>query len=861
MKSIKKYNIIEPDFNSELEEVAEIPEKVSAGTEVDGGHPSPREEDGLIAGSGDLEERAVPLGAHEEPMIIVDEYAGEHNVSGLSRAKKRQSLLKKELTVGDASARGDEFDVGSVAAEIDALVKREPIQAPKTGPEPGPARRADNEEDMPLVSRHMDFMDTPEEDDGSVAIDEDDDIDLDYYSLDELKSGMTDPLESFEFTPPVKEPPPPREETAEPKNETRGKAPFPREPVKKKKRAVKENTITIEIPEDLRKKLPKGFSMDDLGIIDLREAEAIANEGIILLTEDELIDELEEFDLMPGEIGRPSDLMDEAAGEETEYLGEEEEADQPDEPGEAEFLEEAEGPVRVLAREEILEESPRSDAAAEEIIEAGGVKAEADERLSGADGKETEQRKEQPVPREEARRVMESAEDEKELPAIPVGDHRPEPEENEDLRAVDESFTAVEEFPVAAASTEPPPSPKAETAGDTVNEPFFEETIEIDRRYAKKETSAGEVEDFREALPAETEPVAEESEPVMEEIEVIAKPPVERASLMVREVLPPQLLKPREGDGAVRFIDDVLVETPEDQKDSTLTVDELERISSEIIQVVEGDAMLLAEGDSYDDFTRVAGIMRGSSPAFEDLLQDLNEEQVYRDDEIGFVSSVFEAEDYGDYIKTIDEKPGRASGRKESSAVEIIGLEKKEISELENSVFMKEYEKINIEEALGGIRPGMDQPRDDVRLLKRCRFIMTRPDSLSPEERKSIEEDVLSDTALVYEENVDQVKERLDALKKHQPHSHPGTALSDAVVVDEASAPSVDISNKVFIIDDKTDLERFFSTIPEDKRENLAKLLKYLDGLFEKLPEEVIRNFASSEYFDIYTKVLNDLGV
>jgi hypothetical protein len=52
-----------------------------------------------------------------------------------------------------------------------------------------------------------------------------------------------------------------------------------------------------------------------------------------------------------------------------------------------------------------------------------------------------------------------------------------------------------------------------------------------------------------------------------------------------------------------------------------------------------------------------------------------------------------------------------------------------------------------------------------------------------------------------------------------------------------------------------------FREFPDEKQDDLKKLMKYLDGLFEKLPEDVVRNFADSEYFDIYVNVLNDMGV
>ena len=70
-----------------------------------------------------------------------------------------------------------------------------------------------------------------------------------------------------------------------------------------------------------------------------------------------------------------------------------------------------------------------------------------------------------------------------------------------------------------------------------------------------------------------------------------------------------------------------------------------------------------------------------------------------------------------------------------------------------------------------------------------------------------------------------------------------------------------DITDRVVILDDKEDVERFISGFPEQKQMNIKMLLRYLDGLFERLPEETIKKFASSDYFDLYLKVLNELGV
>lgn len=68
-----------------------------------------------------------------------------------------------------------------------------------------------------------------------------------------------------------------------------------------------------------------------------------------------------------------------------------------------------------------------------------------------------------------------------------------------------------------------------------------------------------------------------------------------------------------------------------------------------------------------------------------------------------------------------------------------------------------------------------------------------------------------------------------------------------------------DITDKVVIIEDYEMVQKFADKFPQKNR-NLVKLLSYLDGLFEKLPEEVIHKFVESDYFDLYSTLLQEMG-
>ncbi len=68
----------------------------------------------------------------------------------------------------------------------------------------------------------------------------------------------------------------------------------------------------------------------------------------------------------------------------------------------------------------------------------------------------------------------------------------------------------------------------------------------------------------------------------------------------------------------------------------------------------------------------------------------------------------------------------------------------------------------------------------------------------------------------------------------------------------------MDITDRVVILEDEAEIENFANRFPE-KKEDLIKLFTYFDGLFEKLPEDIIMKFADSEYFDLYMKVINEM--
>jgi hypothetical protein len=55
--------------------------------------------------------------------------------------------------------------------------------------------------------------------------------------------------------------------------------------------------------------------------------------------------------------------------------------------------------------------------------------------------------------------------------------------------------------------------------------------------------------------------------------------------------------------------------------------------------------------------------------------------------------------------------------------------------------------------------------------------------------------------------------------------------------------------------------EAVSSGIPDNLKDEIRTVLKYMDHLLEALPDEKIQEFASSDYFVMYKKLFEDLGL
>lgn len=142
-------------------------------------------------------------------------------------------------------------------------------------------------------------------------------------------------------------------------------------------------------------------------------------------------------------------------------------------------------------------------------------------------------------------------------------------------------------------------------------------------------------------------------------------------------------------------------------------------------------------------------------------------------------------------------------------------------------------------------------------------------DPIESDEDDLIDSDIMDDDLKIIEDSTeneievkydnDELNEKDKAFIESNIESKCATVITPPIAMEDEI---LDITDNIVILEDDSRLEEFIEkNIDQSKQKSMKKLLSYLDGLFEKLPEDVVKNFANSEYFDLYVKVMNDLGI
>ena len=581
--------------------------------------------------------------------------------------------------------------------------------------------------------------------------------------------------------------------------------------------SLRSDVITIEIPPEVRTKIEKS-KIEDFDFINLDEAEQIASEEILILSEDDLIEELEEYDLIPVDTSNAVNNITAKEKSKNDNIN-------------------SEDYVRkeVQGKDDTLEVSIMGDVKKQKVEHDAS-------QTSG-------------IIHEKAGKISKN-----ETTIIKEG--------NTSAIIVDHETRGK----VHIQST------NNVTKNDKTVESIIEDVSEILIDDDKAMGSDATISTIK-PVAIETKH-AEESfkvEPIIASLsgdsvkEVTAEQPAKPF-----ETIPDDIQKMLGGNQRIVIVDDAGVGGTE-LLVADKSIDEIDNLVSGMIEITEGEAKILTEAGFKEEEEYIAPILTGTLPTFQDKMVEFGEEYKFSDDDIVFVDNAIVTDEYDKYLKVIDEYYETKTVKKGSSTSELFGLSNEELAFFYDVMFEKEYETVKASKTFKDVAVGRDQPQRDETLIRQFKYIESKPKSFSEKEKRSIEENIESPMAVIIEENIDDIVERLKTIKPQIDINNLLSTAPDKEVngmlenVSESFEKSeginveqqkyTNITDQVIVLESKDDVNRFVDTLPVEKRESIRKLLKYLDSLFDKLPEEVIKNFANSEYFDLYVKVLNELGV
>lgn len=534
--------------------------------------------------------------------------------------------------------------------------------------------------------------------------------------------------------------------------------------------------ISSEFKEKIRNSVPSDFDLTQIGRIDLREAEKIASEEVIFLKEEDLIEGLEDFELIPLKENN-------ARIEQTRDAG---------------FTEIKTG------IKPIPEKEPDVESIDDDVLVF-------DEIQSGKD-----------ITSENKSDVIETDL----VPETETG----QPDTIKTTAAPVE--TEIESFPAQDI---------IETAAELPSE------IETSGDYAEQKISSKTAQQAPEKL--------ESSQETGEKYNQI--PDVGEIDEVFEDEFLPEKYNDITRKANVSFIDDGHVSK---ERDFSITAedDQLTSRLSKMIDITKGKPKIIESDTGLFD-NRYA-LEDQKTYDYED--ETLYEEKFLTDTDFDFIDNSIIKEDFIQYIQEIDEYYSSETKYSQSEIAEIMGFARDEDKFFEDILFGDYFKGIDVDSELEFINPGLDFYSRSVSDQKDLIYLLDDPESLKDDERYSIEADISSGSAIVFEESIKDIESmlgeapaRLIVEKEYVQARKPvkETVETEPVIFE-------DITDKVIILDDLDNMNEFMETIP-DKKEDLARLLAYLDGLFEKLPEETLRKFADSEYFDLYVKVLKDMGV
>lgn len=579
---------------------------------------------------------------------------------------------------------------------------------------------------------------------------------------------------------------------------------------------LQKESLSENLKNRIRDKIPDGIDLSSIGSIDLSEAEKIATEEIIFLTEDDLIEGLEDFELIPLKSHEPST--------------EEKEVSKTDlSPG-----------LRIKTISAADTEDKLTD----------GLKPDADEKYAISEN------------------VDEEISDKIEKKII-TSDINDEPKDV----VFETAPISKQEFQGSGTTAD-----ETETREKISVETDLDDNIKVDNINESvpgiEQVIADSVIEHKDEVVSDTH--LQESRKITEDSVNIQLEDIFAEIEITEDNLPQRFKSPHKTDRA-KFIDDPQLAGVTSVTEMSFHGDPLTERLARVIHAADASMSVITEKtDYYDEHAYLIEDMTFYHKT--DISSIESEEIFYSDPDLDFFENAIIKNDFSRFIQEIDEYYDITKIESESQISQILGLNSEERELVEKDLFSGYYSTVDIETEIDFLNPDLDFINRVFVQNKDVSYIIDNPDSLIDDEKISIEDDITSGSAIVFEEDVEDLKSLMQRDYGQFPVSDEIAEVKEIIVPEkpadiiEESIPAeieppvfeeypeiINITDKVIILEDKKEVTAFTKKFP-GKEEDLVKLFSYLDGLFEKLPEETIKRFAESEYFDLYVKVMNEIG-
>lgn len=130
------------------------------------------------------------------------------------------------------------------------------------------------------------------------------------------------------------------------------------------------------------------------------------------------------------------------------------------------------------------------------------------------------------------------------------------------------------------------------------------------------------------------------------------------------------------------------------------------------------------------------------------------------------------------------------------------------------------------------------------------------------EKAESIDSDISTDEVSVEIPETQDIDISVKSIDENVDASNKESLSTEEKIIDNAvSSNEDDINVNEDVVKGSSSMEEKEDELPSNIKKDVKSVLSYMDQLLESLPEEKMKEFAESEYFEMYNRLFSELGI